>query len=306
MDRLRRLINADKILVLPGVFDGLSARLLKHRGYETAFISGAGISESRLGLPDIGLMGFNDSVAAAAAIVECSGLLCIADADTGYGNAVNTFRTVQAFERAGVAGVMIEDQVWPKRCGHMRGKEVISADEMVEKVAAAVEARRNDDLVVMARTDAFGTHGLAEAIRRLNMYAEAGADLLFADALLSESDIRTAAAETSGPLCVNMGFGIRRRPTTELISVQRLEEIGVAVAIYPRLLTASAVSGMMKALDVFEQSIDSANPVEAPELVMSQEDYFKVMGLADFLEREAGFAGAATRVLPSAKSRAAS
>lgn len=304
--RLRELIAAKEILVLPGVFDGLSARLLRHRKYEAAFITGAGISESRLGLPDIGLMGFEDSVSAAEAIVTSSGLSCIADADTGYGNAINTYRTVQAFERAGVAGVMIEDQIWPKRCGHLTGKEVIPAEEMTQKVIAACEARRADDLIIMARTDAFGTHGLREAVRRLQLYAEAGADLLFADALATENDIRTVAREVQKPVCVNMGFGIRRRPTTELLSAQRMQEIGVAVAIYPRLLTAAALSGMDKALNAFVQSLASPKPIEVPDLMFSHEELFEVMGLSEFQSREASFAIAADGVKGYSKPKVAS
>jgi 2-methylisocitrate lyase-like PEP mutase family enzyme len=183
--RLRRLIEAPEILVMPGVFDGFSTRLVTRAGYPAAFITGSGVSESRLGQPDVGLMGMEENVAAARAIAACSNLLLIADADTGYGNALNVYHTVRAFERAGVAGVMLEDQVWPKRCGHMKGKEVISADEMVQKIRAAAEARVDPDFVIKSRTDVLATHGLPEAVRRLNLYAEAGADLLFADAALS-------------------------------------------------------------------------------------------------------------------------
>src|SRR5438309_6653503 len=135
--RLRALIDASDILVLPGVFDGFSARLVEKMGYGAAFITGSGVSESRLGQPDVGLMGLDENVAAARAMAACSDLLLLADADTGYGNALNVYHSVRAFERAGVAGVMFEDQVWPKRCGHLKGKEVISAEEMVQKIRAA-------------------------------------------------------------------------------------------------------------------------------------------------------------------------
>ena len=198
--RLRRLIEAPEILVMPGVFDGFSTRLVSRAGYPAAFITGSGVSESRLGQPDVGLMGMEENVAAARAIAACSDLLLIADADTGYGNALNVYHTVRAFERAGVAGIMLEDQVWPKRCGHMKGKEVISADEMVQKIRAAAEARVDPDFVIKSRTDVLATHGLAEAVRRLNLYAEAGADLLFADAALSVEQIGTIAHETSKPV----------------------------------------------------------------------------------------------------------
>src|SRR6195256_2100113 len=171
--RLRRLIEAPEILVMPGVFDGFSTRLVTHAGYPAAFITGSGVSESRLGQPDVGLMGLEENVAAARAIAACSDLLLIADGDTGYGNALNAYHTLRAFERAGVAGLMFEDQVWPKRCGHLKGKEVISAEEMVQKIRAAAEARADPDFVIKSRTDVLATHGVPEAIRRLNLYAEA-------------------------------------------------------------------------------------------------------------------------------------
>ena len=142
----------------------------------------------------------------------------IADGDTGYGNAVNVFHLVRAFEQADLAGLMLEDQTWPKRCGHMSGKSVISAEEMVEKIHAAKEARRDVDFIIKSRTDAFAPLGIDEVIRRLNLYADAGADLLFADALLSARDIRTVASNVNKPLSVNMGFGIRSRSTTPLLS----------------------------------------------------------------------------------------
>ena len=144
--RLRQLIHAPEILALPGVFDGFSTRLVQRAGYKAAFITGSGVSEARVGQPDVGLMGLEENVAAARAMTACSDLALLADADTGYGNAVNVYHTVRAFERAGVAGVMLEDQVWPKRCGHMKGKEVISAEEMVEKLRAAAAARSDPDV----------------------------------------------------------------------------------------------------------------------------------------------------------------
>src|SRR5438552_10740876 len=242
--RLRALINARSILVLPGVFDGFSTRLVEKMGYVAAFITGSGVSESRLGQPDVGLMGLDENVAAARAMAGCSDLLLLADGDTGYGNALNVYHTVRAFERAGVAGLMLEDQVWPKRCGHLKGKEVISAEEMVQKIRAAAEARVDPDFVIKSRTDVLATHGVAEAIRRLNLYAEAGADLLFADAALSVEDIGALARGVQKPLSVNMGFGIRQRSTTPLLSAAQLQDLGVAAVIYPRMLTACALRGM--------------------------------------------------------------
>jgi 2-methylisocitrate lyase-like PEP mutase family enzyme len=181
---------------------------------------------------------------------------------------------------------MIEDQTWPKRCGHMSGKEVISAEEMVEKIHAACDARRDPALVVKARTDSFATHGLQEVIRRLTLYAEAGADLLFADALVSEDDIAVVARNVPRPLCVNMGFGIRSRSTTPLISPMRLQEIGVAVVIYPRLLTACALQGMQHGITALREAIRSPTVVERPDLAVSFEELNALVGFAELQERE--------------------
>jgi 2-methylisocitrate lyase-like PEP mutase family enzyme len=279
--RLRRLIEAPEILVMPGVFDGFSTRLVTHAGYPAAFITGSGVSESRLGQPDVGLMGMEENVGAARAIAACSDLLLIADADTGYGNALNVYHTVRAFERAGVAGIMLEDQVWPKRCGHMKGKEVISADEMVQKIRAAAEARVDRDFVIKSRTDVLATHGLGEAVRRLNLYAEAGADLLFADAALSVEQIGTIARETSKPVSVNMGFGIRQRSTTPLLSARQLQDLGVAAVIYPRLLTACALRGMQTGLALLKESLDSGRPVDRPDALVSFEELHEIMALSE-------------------------
>lgn len=278
--RLRRLIAAPDILVMPGVFDGFSTRLVSQAGYPAAFITGSGVSESRLGQPDVGLMGMEENVAAARAIAACSELLLIADADTGYGNALNVYHTVRAFERAGVAGLMLEDQVWPKRCGHMKGKEVISADEMVQKIRAAAQARGDPDFVIKSRTDVLATHGLAEAVRRLNLYAEAGADLLFADAALSVEQIGTIARETTKPVSVNMGFGIRQRSTTPLLSAKQLQDLGVAAVIYPRLLTASALRGMQTGLALLKESLESGKPVDRPDALVSFEELHEIMALS--------------------------
>src|SRR4051812_10514469 len=235
--QLRALIEAPEILVLPGVFDGYSARLVEQAGFPAGFISGAGISEAMLAQPDVGLMGLETNVSACRAFAACCNIPLLADGDTGYGNAVNVYHMVRAFEQAGIAGLMIEDQTWPKRCGHMSGKSVVSAEEMVEKIHAAKEARRDPDFIIKSRTDAFAPLGIDEVIRRLNLYADAGADLLFADALLSARDIRTVASNVNKPLSVNMGFGIRSRSTTPLLSPAELQDLGVAAVIYPRLLT---------------------------------------------------------------------
>ena len=284
--RLRKLINGNELVIQPGIFDGYSARLVQQAGFASGFISGAGIAEAQLGQPDIGLMGFELNLNAVRMLAACVEIPLLADADTGYGNAINVFHLVRAFEQAGLAGVMIEDQTWPKRCGHMAGKSVIAAEEMVEKIHAAAEARRDADFVIKSRTDSLATHGIAEVVRRLNLYAEAGADLLFADALLSEDDIKTVVKNVSKPLCVNMGFGIRKRATTPLISPARLAELGVRVVIYPRLLTACAIKGMQNGLDALREAMQSKAPIERPELLASFEELNTVVGFDEFKSLE--------------------
>jgi 2-methylisocitrate lyase-like PEP mutase family enzyme len=287
---LRTLIQAPNLLVMPGICDGFSARLVAQTGFAAGFISGAGLSETLLGYSDVGLMGFELNLAAVTRLAACCPLPVLADADTGYGNAVNVYHTTRAFEQAGVAGLMIEDQTWPKRCGHMQGKAVIPAEEMVEKVHAMGAARRDPALVLMARTDAFATHGLPEVLRRLTRYAEAGADLLFADALVSASDIATMARHVPKPLCVNMGFGIRSRATTPLIAPAQLQALGVAVVIYPRLLTACAIQGMKHGMAALRAAMQSPTVLERPELAVSFEELNALVGFAELQERERRYA----------------
>ena len=290
--QLKRLINAPEILITPGIFDGFSARLVERAGFKTASISGAGTSESRLGWADRGIMGFEDNLANARRLAECTDLLLQADADTGYGNALNVYFVVRAFEKAGMAAIMIEDQVWPKRCGHMAGKAVIPAEEMVQKIKAAVDARLDANFVIKARTDAIAPLGVDEAIRRLNMYAEAGADCLFADALLTREDISRVAKSVPKPLSVNMGLGIRSRPTTPLIAPSELQAMGVAQISYPRLFTAAALKGMMNAMEVFKTELVGKNHVvDRPDLLASFGEINDLMGLPELEALEKRFTG---------------
>ena len=196
---------------------------------------------------------------------------------------------IQACEQAGLAGIMIVDQQWPKRCGHMQGKSVVDASELVEKIEAAVEARQDPNFVIKSRTDSFGTHGIDEAIRRLNLYHEAGADLLFADALATEEDIKTVVKNVSGPLCVNMGFAIRKRSTTELISARRLHELGVSAVMYGRMLGASAIQGLTNSLTAFQESLKEDKVTERPDLLVSFEELNELMGLGAIKDLEQRF-----------------
>lgn len=290
--QFRELINRPEILIQPGIYDGYSARLVERAGFRTASISGAGVSESRMGWADRGVMTFDENLANARRLADCTDLLLRADADTGYGNAMNVYFVVRAFEKAGVAALMFEDQVWPKRCGHMAGKAVIAAEEMVQKVRAAVDARRDPDFVIVARTDAAGPLGVDEAIRRLNLYAEAGADCLYADALLSKQDIARVAKGVPRPLIVNMGLGMRTRNTTPLMSPRQLQDLGVAAVTYPRLLSTAALKGMMNAMAVFQEEIVEHNRViERDDLQVSFGELNDLMGMKTLDDIERRFSG---------------
>jgi 2-methylisocitrate lyase-like PEP mutase family enzyme len=237
-------------------------------------------------------MGLDENVANARRLADCTGLLLRADADTGYGNAMSVYFATRAFEKAGVAAVMFEDQVWPKRCGHMAGKSVIAAEEMVQKVRAACDARLDPEFVIIARTDAAGPLGVDEAIRRLNLYAEAGADCLYADALLSKADIAKVAKGVPKPLIVNMGLGMRTRKTTPLMTPRELQDIGVAVVSYPRLLTTAALKGMMNAMKVFQDEVMGKEKLVArDDLQVSFEELNDLMGMQELDRLEQRYSG---------------
>ncbi len=289
---LEALIRAPEILITPGVYDGYSARLVEKAGFRSATISGAGASESPLGWADRGILGFEQNLDNARRIADCCDLLLQADADTGYGNAMNVYFVTRAFEKAGMAAIMIEDQVWPKRCGHRKGQQVIPAEEMVQKIRAAVDARQDRHFVIKARTDAFAPLGLDEAIRRLNLYAEAGADCVFADALLDADSIAKVAKSVPKPLSVNMGLGIRSRPTTPLMTPKQLQKLGVAQISYPRLLSTAALMGMMKAMQVFkDEYVGKDQVVDRPDLQVSFDDLNELMGLGFLDELEQRYTG---------------
>jgi len=284
----KQLIEAEEILIAPGIHDGITARLVQAMGFKSGTISGAGVSNSRLGKPDFGLLGLEDNVAQCRNLANCVDIPLQADADTGYGNAVNVYHTVQAFEQAGVAAIMIEDQVWPKRCGHMKGVQVIPAQEMVKKIEAAAAARKDPDFCIKGRTNAAPILGIDEAIRRANLYADAGADVLYADAILSREDIKRFVGETKKPVMINMGFGIRQRPTTPLLSPRELQELGAAAVVYPRILSSSALCGMRKALEVLLESARTGEVYDRPDLTVDFKELTDLMGLPEMqnLERQ--------------------
>lgn len=292
-------LESSDITIVPGVYDGISARLVEQVGFDTGFLSGAGVSNSRLAQPDMGVLNLTEVTALTKSITDNVDIPIWADADTGYGNAVNVYQTIRQLGDAGAAAVMIEDQEWPKRCGHMEGKSVIPFDEACSKIEAAVAAsdEHAPGLLIMARTDAAGTDGIDEAIRRCNAYADIGADIVFADALLSESDIRRASEEVDGAhLCVNMGFGVRSRPTTPLIPAPELEEMGVDAVIYPRLITAAATTGMKNALEELENAVSTTEETERPDLVVDWDYYTDLIGKPEFEALEDRFSSTAADV----------
>ncbi|MBV6304039.1 isocitrate lyase/PEP mutase family protein [Candidimonas humi] len=284
--QFRELLKNEAFIVSPGVYDGYSIRLVEAAGFKTACTSGAAVSNSLLGVADIGVMGLNENVTHCRNLARSVSIPMTADADTGYGNPVNVFHTVQQFEEAGVAGINLEDQVSPKRCGHMPGKDVVSQAEMVKKIEAACLARRNDDFVIIARTDAIAVEGIEGAIRRAKAYAAAGADMLFPDAVRSEEDIQRLVDAAGIPVSVNMGFGIRSRPTTPLIPIPRLKAIGVKRISLPRMLPAAAIHAMTQALQVMQEVIRSGEPTDRPDLLVGIEDIMKLMGYAEMRELE--------------------
>ncbi len=288
--RFRNLLHADAILAMPGVFDGFSLRLVERAGFEAAVIGGASLSESKLGWSDVGLMGLEENVTAARRLAAFSTIPLLADADTGYGNAVNVYFTVRAFEDAGVAGIALEDQTWPKRCGHMAGKSVIDKEEMVEKIHAAVEAKRDPDFVIKARTDAAGILGIDEAITRLQAYVAAGADHVVADAVLETDHIGMLTQALDVPVAVNMGFGIRKRSTTPLVTARRLQEQGVAAVTFPRLLSSSALQGMTLGLEALRANLDRDEPIERDDLTYDFDELNALMGFEQLKELERRFA----------------
>lgn len=288
--RMRELLSNDELLVSPGVFDGYSVRLVEKAGFKTASTSGAALANSRFGQPDVGIMGMLDNASAVAHLARSVSIPLMADADTGYGNAVTVHHAVQYFEEAGVVGINLEDQVWPKRCGHMEGKQVIDADEMAKKLEAACSARRDDDFVIVARTDAIAIGGIEEAVRRAKLYEAAGADVLFPDAVRHEDDIKALRDAIDIPLTVNMGFGIRSRPTTPLIPLPRLKELGVKRVSLPRMLPAAAMHAMEQALSLMRQTMETGEAIDRPDLLFGIEDIMELMDYRTIRELEARYA----------------
>jgi 2-methylisocitrate lyase-like PEP mutase family enzyme len=244
--RLRELLKRDAgCTVVPGAANALTARLIEEAGFEAVYLSGAGITNTFLGAPDVGLLSLPDLVQHVEAVREATELPIIVDADTGFGNAVNVRRTVRALERAGASAIQLEDQVSPKRCGHFEGKAVIDRAEMLGKVRSAVDARRDDSTILVARTDARATHGLDEACERAQAYLDAGADVAFVEAPLTVSELEEVGRRVDGPLIANMVEG----GVTPIVALPHLAEMGFTLALYANSALRAAINGMRGVLD---------------------------------------------------------
>jgi carboxyvinyl-carboxyphosphonate phosphorylmutase len=284
--RLRELLAGPGPLVAPGAYDALSARLVEQAGFDVVYMTGFGTTASLIGRPDVGLLSGTEMVDNARRIAAAVDVPVIADADTGYGNAVNVLRTVREYEQAGVAGLHLEDQVHPKKCGHMSGKAVIGADEMVGKIEAAVAARRDPDLVLIARTDAAAVEGTDAAIARARRYREAGADVLFVEAPTSEDDIARVAGELAGvaPLVFNWAEGGRTPP----IPLARIAELGFALVLFPIGTLLAATAGIRALLDTLRA--DGTPDAVMPGLP-TFDGFTDLIGLPEVRDLEQRFAG---------------
>ena len=283
---LRRAIAERRALVVPGCHDALSARVIESAGFEAIQVSGFGLAGSLLGRPDVGLLPMKDVLDATWNIVEAVSVPVMADVDTGGGNAVNALSVTERLIAMGVAGMNIEDQVFPKRCGHMAGKEVISPEEMAGKVraCAAVRDRLDPDFVINARTDAYAVHGIAEAIRRGNLYLEAGADLAFIDGIHTRAEIERAVQELEGPLSVNQMDAITG-VKTELIPVPELARLGVGRVSIP----VASVMVTLRALRRFFEALKAApagNLAGQTQWATSFAEYTDFVGLGEYRKLE--------------------
>jgi 2-methylisocitrate lyase-like PEP mutase family enzyme len=275
---LKRLLRREELLVAPGCFDGLSARLVEEAGFEAAYLSGGAVARS-MGIPDIGLVTMSETIERAAQVVSAVKLPIIADADTGYGNAVNLVRTVREFERIGVAAIHVEDQITPKRCGHLDGKEVISLGEMEKKLEAALAARTDSDFCIIARTDTRGVHGFDDAIARARAFAKLGVDAIFVEAPQSEQELAEIPRRIPEvPLLVNVFKGGK----TPMLPMKRLQEMGYRIAIYPSETQRAAIHAMRMTLatlkrDGTTESIDEAlTTFEERDRVVGLDDWQKI------------------------------
>ena len=272
--KIRDALQQKGVLVMPGVYDCLSAKIASRSGFEVIFITGYSVSATFLGEPDFGLLTQTELLAASQRICSVTPLPVIVDADTGYGNAVNVIRTVRELIRGGAAGMFLEDQIWPKRCGHMKGKQVVALEEYLKKLRAAVDARGKDDFFIVARTDARQALGLEEAIRRGRAFKDAGADAVFIEAPNTKEEMREIGRSVPGPLVANM----IERGVTPLMGPEELKELGFQLIVWPLgPLYASA-----RALENVYSTLRRAGTThEIMDRLISFEDFHDIIGLKE-------------------------
>ena len=279
---LRRLIEEPGIVVLPGAHDVLSAKLFEQAGFPVVFTSGFGLSASTLGMPDLGLLTMTETLDRVHRIVDAVSVPVVADMDTGYGNPLNVVRTVQECVKLGAGGIILEDQLWPKKCGHMEGKTVIPMEEHVDKIRAAVYASGDEDLLIIARTDAIAPLGLEEAIRRGQAYVKAGADVIFIEAPQSMEHLETIAASFEGvPLFANMIEGGK----TPFLSAQELERLGFKMVVYP----LSGLFAATRAIQDMAGHLKATGSTSGYDRMVSFSQFEQVIDLARYRDIEAQF-----------------
>jgi len=273
--QLKALAEARRGVIVPGAFNALSAKVIADLGYEAIYVTGAGVTNMWFGMPDQGFMGLHEIADHTARIRDAVSVPLIVDADTGFGNALNVRHTVRVLERAGADCIQLEDQVAPKRCGHFSGKEVISTEEAVGKIKAAVDARHDPDFLIMARTDACATQGFEAAIERAQKFAEAGADILFVEAVTTADEIRALPRRLAKPQLMNMVIGGR----TPIFGAEELAGLGYGIVLYANAALQGAVAGMQKALTVLRETkrID-----EDPALVTPFAERQRLVGKPDW------------------------
>lgn len=278
--QLRHLVDARRGVLVPGAFNALSARVVEDLGFEALYVTGAGVTNMWLGLPDQGFMGLAEIADHTARIRDAVNLPLIVDADTGFGNALNVVHTVRTLERAGADCIQLEDQVAPKRCGHFSGKDVIDTDEAVDKIKAAVDARRDADLMIMARTDAAATQGFEAAVERAARFAEAGADLLFVEAVTRAEEVRALPGRLPKPQLMNMVVGGR----TPIVGADELASLGYGVVLYANAALQGALAGMQRTLTTLR---DQRQLTEDPSLLAPFAERQRLVGKPawDELER---------------------
>jgi len=277
---LRHLLKQPRIIVAPGVHNAFTAKIIEQTGgFQAVYMTGSGAAMSLIGEPDVGLLTMTEMVTQARNIANAVGLPVIADADTGYGNAINVVRTVKEYERTGVAAIHIEDQITPKKCGHFEGKQVVSQSEMVGKIRAAVDAREDPDFVLIARTDARAVLGLEEAIKRAQACVEAGADVIFVEAPQSLEELEIIAKSIDAPLLVNMDEGTK----TPLLTVRELEEMGFKIVIFPRSAPCAAAKAIQELIQLLKETGTTKNFAGR---IVTFEERNLITGLARYKEME--------------------